>query len=129
MVMLAFACMLSGCGKESPKMQEDSVSSSPESYMKDPQFRQTLSDRRKAAQSLGAERQKIKMRMDEMMKIMGEKLKSTDTVKIVAELEKLGEWRNLQSEAKRLDAEFENHRKETLRIVRERVAPKGEISK
>ena len=125
--MGAVALSLAGCRKEEAK--PETPASSPASYMHDEAFRKTLADRRKVAYSIGADRAKVEERLNEMRRIIGDKLGTTDRAKVEAALAENAEWRELQSKAKELDAAFERHRKETLRIVQERIAPKKEISK
>ena len=119
--------VLAGCRKEEAK--PDIPASSPKSYMHDEAFRKTLEERRKVACSIGADRAAVEERLNEMRRIIGDKLKTTDRAKVEAALAGNAEWKSLQARAKELDAAFERHRKETLRIVRERIAPKKEISK
>lgn len=115
-----------GCEKKEPVASEPH---NPTNYMRDAAFRQTLATRRHEAHAIGSDRQKVADRMEEMVGIMGKKLKTDDRGKIVAELEKNAEWRSLEAQAKAIDAKFERHRKETLRLVRERITPKNGISK
>ena len=118
---------LAGCRKE--EVKPETPASSPASYMNDKAFRETLAARRKAAYVIGADRAKVEERMNEMRRIIGEKLKTKDRAAIEAALAENAEWKGLQAKAKELDAAFERQRKETLNIVRERIAPKKEISK
>ena len=92
--------------------------------MHDEAFRKTLADRRKVAYSIGADRAKVEERMNEMRRIIGDKLKTKDRAAIEAALAENAEWKGLQAKAKELDAAFERQRKETLAIVRERIAPR-----
>ena len=113
---------LAGCRKEEAK--PETPASSPASYMNDEAFRKTLADRRKVAYSIGADRAKVEERLNEMRRIIGDKLGTKDRAKVEAALAENAEWKGLQSKAKELDAAFERHRKETMRIVRGRIAPK-----
>ena len=113
---------LAGCRKEEAK--PETPASSPKSYMHDEAFRKTLEDRRKVAYSIGADRAKVEERLNEMRRIIGDKLGTKDRAKVEAALAENAEWKGLQSKAKELDAAFERHRKETMRIVRGRIAPK-----
>ena len=116
-----------GCRKEEAK--PEIPASSPKSYMHDEAFRKTLADRRKVAYSIGADRAKVEERLNEMRRIIGDKLGTKDRAAIEAVLAENAEWQGLQAKAKELDAAFERQRKETLDIVRGRIAPKKEISK
>ena len=118
----ALMLFLSGCRKEEAK--PETPASSPKSYMHDEAFRKTLADRRKVAYSIGADRAKVEERLNEMRRIIGDKLKTKDRAKVEAALAENAEWKDLQSKAKELDAAFERHRKETMRIVRGRISPK-----
>ena len=120
---------LAGCGQSGESSEAQVDPSSPQSYMHDEAFRKTLADRRKAAYAIGADRAKVEERLNEMRRIIGEKLKTKDRAAIEAALAGNAEWQDLQAKAKELDAAFERHRKETLGLVRERIAPNKEISK
>jgi len=114
---------LSGCGKREEAKAVDP--SSPESYMKDKAFRQTLKDRRKVAQNIGEEREKVTARQNEMIAAQGKKMQTDDRSKIVAALAADAEWQALSAKAKELDEAFMKHHRETMRVVRERITPKG----
>ena len=113
---------LAGCRKE--ENAPEVPAHSPESYMKDPVFRKQLEERRKASYAIGADRAKVEERLNEMRRIIGDKLKTSDRAKIEAALADNAEWKALQAKAKELDAAFERQRKETLGLVRERITPK-----
>ena len=113
---------LAGCRKEEKK--PEIPASSPASYMNDKAFRRTLEERRKVAYSIGADRAKVEERLNEMRRIIGDKLGTKDRAAIESALAGNAEWKELQARAKELDAAFERQRKETLGIVRERITPK-----
>lgn len=124
----AALCALCGCafflqGCEKTATPVEPPRESPASYMNDPKFRATLSARRKVAESIGEKRAAVARRMEEMVKIMGAKLKTDDRAAVVAALEKLAEWRSLVAKAHELDQEFQKHHRETLDLVRARIAP------
>ena len=119
---MGFALLtLSGCGKGEKPVDP----ASPESYMKDEAFRKALKDRRAVAQEIGVRREQVTARQNEMVKIMGEKLQTSDRAKIVAELSKNAEWQSLEAKAKAIDEEFMKHHRETMRLVHKRIAPRG----
>ena len=103
------ALSLAGCRKEE-EAKPEIPASSPESYMNDKAFRETLATRRRAAYSIGADRAKVEERLNEMRRIIGGKLKTKDRAAIEAALAENAEWKSLQSKAKELDAAFERHR-------------------
>jgi len=128
-VMGVVVLCLFGCKKQ----QEEAKSvdpSSPAVYMKDPAFRQQLKNHRMIAADIGEAREKVTARQDEMVKATGAKLKTDDRKAIVAALASDEEWRSLEAKAKELDEAFKKNHRETMRIVRERITPKGKrISK
>lgn len=118
-VMVICAVALVGCGKKEP----EAPPTSPESYMNDTAFRAELKARREAMKGLGAERAKIAARLEEMTKIIREKLGTDDPAKVGAELDKIAEWTRLKERALALDKEFTAKRREMQKIVRERITP------
>lgn len=114
------AVALVGCGKKEP---EAPPSTAPESYMNDTAFREKLKARREAMKELGTERAKIAARLEEMTKIIREKLGTDDPAKVGAELDKIAEWTRLKERALALDKEFTAKRREMQKIVRERITP------
>ena len=119
------AAALLGCGKKEPPAPANAPEShKPENYMNDKAFRDELKARREAMKGLGAERAKIAARMEEMTKIIREKLGSDDPAKVGAELDKIAEWTRLRERALALDKAFTAARRETQKIVRERITPK-----
>lgn len=123
--MVVCAVAVLGCGKKEPAAASKvPPPHSPESYMNDAAFREKLKARREAMKGLGAERAKIAARLEEMTKIVREKLGTDDPAKVGAELDKIAEWTKLKERALALDREFAAAHRETQRIVRERIVPK-----
>lgn len=123
--MVVCAVAVLGCGKKEPaEASKAPPPHSPESYMNDKAFREKLKARREAMKGLGAERAKIAARLEEMTKIIREKLGTDDPAKVGAELDKIAEWTRLKERALALDREFAAAHRETQRIVRERIVPK-----
>ena len=123
--MVVCAVAVLGCGKkESDEASKTPPPHAPESYMNDKAFRAELKARREAMKGLGAERAKIAARLEEMTKIIREKLGTDDPAKVGAELDKIAEWTRLKERALALDKEFAAAHRETQRIVRERIVPK-----
>lgn len=116
------AVALVGCGKKEPEAAPPPPHA-PESYMNDTAFREKLKTRREAMKELGAERAKIAVRLEEMTKIVREKLGTDDPAKVGAELDKIAEWTRLKERALALDKEFTAKRREMQKIVRERITP------
>ena len=125
--MVLSALVLAGCGKEEAPPAVDSAS--PSSYMSDAAFRKALKDRHAVAAEIGEAREKVTARQEEMVAVMGQKLKTGDRAKIEAALQGNAEWQSLAAKAKELDAEFMKNHRETVRLTHERLAPKGRISK
>ena len=97
--------------------------------MGDAAFRKALKDRHAVAAEIGEAREKVTARQEEMVAVMGQKLKTGDRAKIEAALQGNAEWQSLAAKAKELDAEFMKNHRETVRLTHERLAPKGRISK
>lgn len=91
--------------------------------MNDTAFRAKLKERHEAMKGLGAERAKVAARLEEMTKIIREKLGTDDPAKVGAELDKIAEWTRLRERALALDKEFTAKRREMQKIVRERITP------
>lgn len=104
--ILALACasVLWGCSKNDSEVD----SASPESYMKDKAFMKQLEDQRQKRDGLLVERMKIAEKLE------AEKAKDPNSDQV----------KNLQKELDARDAEFDNNRKATYKIVRERLMKK-----
>ena len=97
--------------------------------MKDPEFRARMKEFRLTAAAIGERREAVNARQAEMVKVMGEKLKTSDRAAIEKELSKNAEWRSLEEKGKALDEEFMKNHRASLKVARERIVPKKEISK
>ena len=113
--MGALLLSLAGCRKDEKK--PEIPASSPTSYMNDPEFRKQLSDKRKELSAIVKERKPLADRMQELVKEHGEDL---------AALQKIPEWNELYKKVTALNKKYEETRARQLRIVRERITPKGE---
>ena len=105
-------CCLTGCRKEEKK--PEIPSSSPQSYMNDPKFRNALTVKRKDLQAIVKERAPLMKRMEELVKEHGKDL---------AALQKIPEWNELHAKVVALNKTYEEVRARQLRIVRERINP------
>ena len=104
-VMLA----LTGCEKK-PEVP----SYAPESYMKDPVFREKLATKRKELQRIVMERQPLMDRMQELVREHNNDLAVLQTIR---------EWNDLHEKVTALNAKYEELRKRQLSIVRGRLTP------
>lgn len=125
-------CLIGGCSKEEPR--EAAAPAAPElpkaeEYMKDPVFRERLKAQRAERGELLAQRAQVVRRLEAMSKAMMEKMPGASEAEVVAELEKDPEWRSLAKRADELVTAFEEKRAETLKTVRERLAPQPNLSK
>ena len=111
-------CLLAGCRKEAEKPAIPA--SSPESYMKDPVFREQLSTKRKELQRIVMERKPLADRMQELVREHGEDL---------AALQKIAEWTNLYEKVTALNKRYEELSKQQIKVLRNRITPTKEISK
>ena len=109
---------LAGCRKE--EKAPEIPASEPASYMNDPAFRKQLADKRNELQAIVNERNPLVKRMEELIKEHGQDL---------AALQKIPEWNDLHRKVVELNAKYEEVRARQLKVVRERLAPKKDISK
>ena len=110
---------LAGCRKE--EKAPEIPASSPESYMRDTNFLNQVSAKRKELQAIVAERKPLVKRMEELIRAHGEDL---------AALQKIDEWNDLHKKVTALNAKYEEVRARQLKIVGSRIAPvKKGISK
>ena len=108
----AIVLFLAGCRKEEKK--PEIPASSPAVYMKDTNFMNQVSAKRKELSAIVKERAPLVKRMEELVREHGEDL---------AALQKLGEWNDLHKKVVALNAKFEEVRARQLKIVGERIAP------
>ena len=106
---LACACVLLGCNRSEPKV--DDVS--PESYMKDKVFMKKLDDRRQVRDKLLAKHLQLSAQL------AAEKAKDPNSEKA----------KDLKKQLDACDSEFEQNRRETYAIVRGRLAVKKDGGK
>ncbi len=111
-----------GCrkGEEQPEKQQAPTSHLPAVYMKDTNFLSQVAAKKKELQAILNERKPLADRMQQLVKEHGEDL---------AALQKVSEWNELYKKVVALNAKYEEVRARQLKIVRERIAPKKEISK
>ena len=115
----ALLLFLAGCRKE--EKAPEIPASSPESYMRDTNFLNQVSAKRKELQAIVAERKPLVKRMEELIRAHGEDL---------AALQKIDEWNDLHKKVTALNAKYEEVRARQLKIVGSRIAPaKKGISK
>ena len=88
--------------------------SSPASYMKDTNFLNQVSAKRKELQAIVKERKPLVERMEALIKAHGEDL---------AALQKIPEWNDLHKKVVELNKRYEEVRARQLKIVRNRLAP------
>lgn len=86
----------------------------PESYMKDPEFRGGLTERRKAREAVVVERAGVIAKMKELEAAAGGD---------AAALATNAEWKALSAELERQNERYDDAQREMLRYVRERIVP------
>lgn len=126
------AFIFGGCEKVPAKPEPPR--NSPESYMKDPVFRQALEEQRQVRNDLARSRNIVVDKMIAMIEAKKKELKTEDLEKVRVELEKDPEWKSLYQRCLDANQAIKDNRKKTLGIVRERIAPEkktkdGQISK
>ena len=107
--MGALLLFLAGCRKE-----KEIPASSPAVYMKDTNFLNQVSAKRKELQAIVKERKPLVERMEALIKAHGEDL---------ASLQKIPEWNDLHKKVVELNKRYEEVRARQLKIVRNRLAP------
>ena len=105
------ALFFAGCRKE--EKAPEIPASSPASYMKDTNFLNQVSAKRKELQAIVNERKPLVERMEALIKEHGQDL---------ASLQKVPEWNDLHKKVVELNAKYEEVRARQLRIVRERIS-------
>ena len=121
---MAFSLLLlAGCGKEEPASSAVDPSS-PESYMKDPEFRGKLAKQRKEHLALTRARNEIAEKMRQMIEARKAELKTEDLKVVRAALEKDPAWRELYVQCTNANAKVRAQRTAQLDTVRSRLAPK-----
>jgi len=119
----ALTLCLSGCKKEEPK--PELPSNSPAVYMKDEGFKKDLAHQRKARLELTKSRAALVEKMKSMVDAQRAKAPGADDAAIKAVLEKDPEWLSLEKRVVDLNAALEENHGRTLKIVGDRIAPKG----
>lgn len=125
------ALFIAGCDSgESAKTAPDAREElpSPAEYMKDPAFRAALDAQSAERKRLYGARENVRDAMAKLVAAQQATMPSADEAAVKAELEKNPEWVSLQKRHAEAEAAIEENRQQTLRKVRERLAPK-KISK
>ena len=128
---VAGAVFLAGCDGEKPS--EPSPESryempSPAEYMKDPAFRAALDAQRAAKKRLQSACENVRAELARLAEAQRTAMPGATEAAVEKELEKNPEWNSLRKRFADAEAALEDNRQQTLRIVRERTAPK-KISK
>ena len=118
-LLCAFVC---GCPSKKDGPPEPDPSS-PESYMRDREFRGRLAAERREHVSLIRGRNAIAEKMKEMVEAKKAELKTDDLEKVRVELEKDPAWNDLYAQCTNANAKVEAHSRKRLGIVRDRIAP------
>lgn len=124
---LVAVCMR-GCRSEAPQ-KPALPESSPAVYMKDPAFRQTLSNQVERRNGLAKARGELAAQMEKMVDAMKAKMPNADDATVKAALEKDPEWNSLYKRIVDANTALEENRKETTAIVGQRIAPAKTTSK
>ena len=123
-VMGMFVLVLSGCRKG-----EEPASTSPEAYMNDPVFRKKLSDKRQERTGYLVKRTELVGQMEKMIEAKKAEMPDASEAELKAALEKNPEWQSLYKRVADLTTAMEECGRRTDAIIRERLAPRKEISK
>ena len=122
-VFAVLAAFVSGCPskKDEPPKPDPS---SPESYMKDKEFRGKLAKERAVHRDLIRERNAIAEKMKAMIEAKKAELKTDDLKVVQSALENDPAWKDLYAQCTNANAKVEAHGRDRLRMVRERITPK-----
>ena len=124
--MGTLAIALPGCRKEK---EEKLPPSSPAVYMNDPVFRKQLDDGRKEREGYIVKRTKLVREMEKMIEAKKAEMPDASEAELKAALEKNPEWQSLYKRVADLTTAMEECGRRTDAIIRERLAPRKEISK
>ena len=123
-VFAVTAAFVSGCAsKEGEPPKPDPAS--PESYMKDKEFRGKLAEERREHVALIRDRNAVVEKMKEMIEAKKAELKTEDLDVVKSALEKDPAWGELRAQCTNANAKVEAHARKRLGIVRNRIAPAG----
>ena len=125
--MGALALVSTGCRKEEKK--PETPAPSPTSYVHDKKFMGSLAAARAEQSRLIKSRNEIARKMVSMIEAKKAEMKTDDLKAVRAELEKDAAWRELHAACTNANAQVMGQRREFLGKVRERIAPKKDISK
>lgn len=126
------ALIFQGCEKATPSSEQ--APESPKTYMNDPSFRTNLVERREAREALQVIHAKLARQMKALVDAKLKALKierptEADLARVKAELEKDPEWNSLYKRCEDAAQAIKENRRAAMGVVRERLAPKKEISK
>jgi len=122
----AALALLPGCSREAEEAPAQGAAdepspASPAVYMKDAEFRAKLDERNAARRDLARARNVVVSRMEEMAEAKRKELGTSDEAAVKAALEKDPEWISLERRRADADRAIEEGRRETMRVVRERL--------
>lgn len=118
--LAALLAALAGCSREEEKKAAVSPAS-PESYMKDGEFRGRLDGQVAKRGELAKARNAVVAQMAEMIEAKKRELKTDDEAALKAALEKDPAWRELYARCQDANAAIGENRRETMAVVRERL--------
>lgn len=123
LIVAALCALLCGCPskKDEPPKPDPS---SPESYMRDKEFRGKLAKERREHVALIRDRNAVAEQMKAMIEAKKAELKTEDLKVVQSALEKDPAWNDLYAQCTNANAKVEAHGRARLRMVRERITPK-----
>ena len=122
---MAFSLLLlAGCGKEEPASSAVDPSS-PESYMKDPEFRGKLKALRKKRVEIEEGQEYVDRRMSELVAAKMAELKTSSREQAIEALKDNPEWKTLVSRQEDAARAVRENRAQALAKVRARVMSTG----
>jgi hypothetical protein len=121
MAFVVFA--LTGCGRDASPPEKKPPAYTPESYMKDPDFRGRLKEQRAAREELQKARETVVDQMKAKIDAVVKKLGTNDTAAVRAALRADPEWRSLYKRCQEANAALSENRRKTMAIVGQRLTP------
>lgn len=112
--MGAVSFALTGCKRDAEPEGPPPPANSPAVYMRDPEFRKALREKREELQAIVSERKPLMDRMQELVREHGENL---------AGLQKIDEWKELHGKVTALNERYETTRRKQLKYVAGRLTP------
>ena len=115
------AALFGGCDRDKPSAPQVDP---PSVYMKDPEFRSALAEKREERQAILHTREALVVELEKFVNDARAKTPNADDAALKEELMKNPEYVSLLTRFKDANEAFEDNRKATTAVVRDRISPK-----